>query len=314
MAHCSSMLVTALPSTLSEAQAENASLRLELSSLTEQQSEVEALQRNQSELAGTFEQWALEINEPEGARSASCSSRTSRMAARARLGDGCDVASRMGALAIADAPALPRHGSGCDRSHGGDTTATPPPLLSALPFSLPPAEDSWHSAVCETVRLRLMLHAAYPPERRNELAVRRQQLFDASSLLATCGFFRRFEGRGLALVLTDGAGAILHVNDAWECLCGYSLAEVRGHTCHFLQGPKTDADAIASVNARVACGEGSHARVLNYKKDGAVFENSVEVVPIFDGDDMCSSKGCRMRPSHFIARLVEIESDVCPPP
>ena len=220
------MLFTALPSTLSEAQAENASLRLELSSLTEQQSEVEALQRNQSELAGTFEQWALEINEPEGARSASCSSRTSRMAARARLGDGCDVASRMGALAIADAPALPHHGSGCDRSHGGDTTATPPPLLPALPFSLPPAEDSWHSAVCETARLRLMLHAAYPPERRSELAVRRQQLFDASSLLATCGFFRRVEGRGLALVLTDGAGAILHVNDAWECLCGYSLAEV----------------------------------------------------------------------------------------
>ena len=96
----------------------------------------------------------------------------------------------------------------------------PLPLLSF-------AEEDLHPLLCEIARLRLMLHHMYPLDRRNSLTARRQELFDASSLDATCRFLGYVEGRGLALVLTDGAGAILHVNRAWERLCGYSLNEVR---------------------------------------------------------------------------------------
>ena len=57
----------------------------------------------------------------------------------------------------------------------------------------------------------------------------------------------------------------------------HAFPQVRGHTSHFLQGPKTDPEVVAIVNSRVTRGEGSRSRVVNYRKDGTAFENSVEV-------------------------------------
>jgi len=296
------MLLSALPTSLLEAKAEAAGLRLELFNLSQQQSDVEALQRNQTELADAFERWSLELDKPEVARLAPCSSRPPNTTVHMRLDnyDKCDIVSRMGAITLAV--------GGSDRSHGGGAPVTLPLPLPLLSF----AEEDLHPLLCEIARLRLMLHHMYPLDRRNSLTARRQELFDASSLDATCHFLKSVEGRGLALVLTDGAGTILHANRAWEVLCGYKLIEVRGHTSHFLQGPKTDPEVVAIVNSRFTRGEGSRSRVVNYRKDGTAFENSVEVVPIFDGGDGCFSEGCRSRPSHFIARLAEIktESDI----
>jgi len=210
------MLLSALPTSLLEAKAEAAGLRLELFNLSQQQSDVEALQRNQTELADAFERWSLELDKPEVARLAPCSSRPPNTTVHMRLDnyDKCDIVSRMGAITLAV--------GGSDRSHGGGAPVTLPLPLPLLSF----AEEDLHPLLCEIARLRLMLHHMYPLDRRNSLTARRQELFDASSLDATCHFLKSVEGRGLALVLTDGAGTILHANRAWEVLCGYKLIEV----------------------------------------------------------------------------------------
>ena len=210
------MLISALPTSLLEAKAEAAGLRLELFNLSQQQSDVEALQRNQTELADAFERWSLELDKPEVARLAPCSSRPPNTPVHTRLDnyDKCDIVSRMGAITLAV--------GGSGRSHGGGAPVTLPLPLPLLSF----AEEDLHPLLCEIARLRLMLHHIYPLDRRNSMTARRQELFDASSLDATCHFLGSVEGRGLALVLTDGAGTILHANRAWEVLCGYKLIEV----------------------------------------------------------------------------------------
>lgn len=210
-------MFSALPTTLFEAQVEIADLRLELTNLSQQQSEVEALQRNQTELADAFERWSQEFDQPEGGRLASRSHTSTAPWSVDHCADSDDVASRMGALTLATG-SCPGY-----RSLGGDPSAT---VIRPLLLPTQSAGDL-HSMLCEIAQLRLTLIHSFSPDWRNSLVARRQQLFEASSLDATCRFLGYVEGRGLALVLTDGAGAILHVNRAWERLCGYSLNEVR---------------------------------------------------------------------------------------
>ncbi|MHB1087912.1 MAG: PAS domain-containing protein [Acidimicrobiales bacterium] len=75
---------------------------------------------------------------------------------------------------------------------------------------------------------------------------------------------------------------IIFVNTSFERLTGYSLAEVVGRNCRFLQGPDTDLEAVQRMRealaARVAC----DIDLINYKKSGESFWNHLTLFPFFN--------------------------------
>lgn len=88
-----------------------------------------------------------------------------------------------------------------------------------------------------------------------------------------------------AVVVTDAIGRIAWVNDAWETMTGWRLGEVGGRTPgSVLQGPGTDAAAIAAMRAATHAGQPFTGEVLNYRRDGTPFWSAASITPI-RGDD-----------------------------
>ena len=82
------------------------------------------------------------------------------------------------------------------------------------------------------------------------------------------------------IVLTDASGGILHVSESWVALTGYTLSEVEGYTCGFLQGPDTDRERVARCMADVRALRLGQMQVINYKKDGTAFNTAVIIHPL----------------------------------
>ncbi|MCX7592577.1 MAG: PAS domain S-box protein [Fischerella sp.] len=81
---------------------------------------------------------------------------------------------------------------------------------------------------------------------------------------------------------------IIYANPAFECITGYSLEEVIGRNCRFLQGADTNQAQIKEL--RTAIREARNCTVIlrNYRKDGSLFWNELSVSPVFDTDGNCT--------------------------
>uniref|UniRef100_A0A1Y1K066 PAS domain-containing protein n=2 Tax=Photinus pyralis TaxID=7054 RepID=A0A1Y1K066_PHOPY len=85
---------------------------------------------------------------------------------------------------------------------------------------------------------------------------------------------------------------IVYVSDAFCALTGYTQAEVIGKNCRFLQQPhpsswdgsqskpKHDKQAASKMRHALQTGQEIQLRVVNYRKDGRQFINSVSIVPV----------------------------------
>lgn len=89
----------------------------------------------------------------------------------------------------------------------------------------------------------------------------------------------------LAMVVTDPRRAdnpIVLANDSFLELTGYARDEVIGRNCRFLQGPATDAAAVAAIRDAVAAARDVEVELLNYRKDGSHFWNELAISAIRD--------------------------------
>lgn len=75
---------------------------------------------------------------------------------------------------------------------------------------------------------------------------------------------------------------IVHASQAFLDMCGYPAEEVVGRNCRFLQGADTDREAVARLRAGIVSGTPTTELLLNYRKDGTPFWNSVHVAPVRD--------------------------------
>lgn len=90
---------------------------------------------------------------------------------------------------------------------------------------------------------------------------------------------------------------IVYVNPAFEKMTGYSLEEVKGRNCRFLQGEDPNQQGVKQIRRALKAREEGYALLRNYRKNGALFWNELRVAPVADG---------RGRVTHFIGVLNDV--------
>jgi len=75
---------------------------------------------------------------------------------------------------------------------------------------------------------------------------------------------------------------LIYVNQGFERMTGYPVADVLGRNCRFLQGPETDAAAAAEIRSALAERRECLVEILNYRKDGTTFWNRLSITPLRD--------------------------------
>ena len=90
---------------------------------------------------------------------------------------------------------------------------------------------------------------------------------------------------------------IVYVNDAFVRRTGYTRAEVMGRSPRFLQGSKTQWDALKRIRTALKKRELVREELINYTKSGEEFWLEIEIVPVADANGWVT---------HFVA----IERDI----
>jgi PAS domain S-box-containing protein len=77
---------------------------------------------------------------------------------------------------------------------------------------------------------------------------------------------------------------IVYASSGFLSLSGYSLDQVLGRNCRFLQGPLTDPRSVDRIRAGIERGDDTTVVLLNYRADGTTFWNQFFVAALRDGD------------------------------
>lgn len=88
-------------------------------------------------------------------------------------------------------------------------------------------------------------------------------------------------------LITDPAlpdNPIVYASQGFLKLTGYSLHEVLGRNCRFLQGPETDPRTVGRIRHAVDRGEDITEVILNYRRDGTPFWNQLFCAGLSDAD------------------------------
>lgn len=92
----------------------------------------------------------------------------------------------------------------------------------------------------------------------------------------------------ITYLLDESGPVIVWANDVFYQLSGYESAEVIGKSPLFLQGPLTDKATLKRLRTALEKSKYCKVELLNYKKDGSIFWNELEVTPIKNELGVCS--------------------------
>jgi PAS domain S-box-containing protein len=85
------------------------------------------------------------------------------------------------------------------------------------------------------------------------------------------------------VVITDATRAgnpIVHVNNGFTRITGYSAPEVLGRNCNFLQGNEKEQPGIAVLRDAIASRESATVVLRNFRKNGSLYWNQIEISPV----------------------------------
>lgn len=73
---------------------------------------------------------------------------------------------------------------------------------------------------------------------------------------------------------------LIYVNPGFEKITGYAAEEAIGKSCRFLQGEERDQPGLGMLRQALRAGEPCKVRLRNYKKDGTLFHNELQISPV----------------------------------
>ena len=77
---------------------------------------------------------------------------------------------------------------------------------------------------------------------------------------------------------------LMYVNPAFEAMTGYSLEDVEGKNCRFLQGDERNQPGVTLIREAIAQERETTAVIRNFRKDGSFFWNELALSPIRNRD------------------------------
>lgn len=77
---------------------------------------------------------------------------------------------------------------------------------------------------------------------------------------------------------------LIYINPAFEATTGYALEEVYGRNCRFLQGDDRDQESVYALRRALREGKSCTVILRNYRKDGTMFYNELNLSPIHDNN------------------------------
>ncbi|MDR5898563.1 EAL domain-containing protein [Halomonas vilamensis] len=140
---------------------------------------------------------------------------------------------------------------------------------------------------------RIITHAA----RLTRLALERHQSEAQLHI-----FERSLEASSNGVLITDANQAdmpIVYANAAFTQMTGYTLEEVKGRNCRFLQGPDTHPEQREQMRGALSEARDINLTLRNYGKNGQSFWNQVFISPVRANDGQVT---------HFIGILNDISA------
>jgi len=77
---------------------------------------------------------------------------------------------------------------------------------------------------------------------------------------------------------------IVYANKRFQEITGYTPKDILGRNCRFLQGSDRDQEGLKRLREAIAARQPIEVTLRNYKKDGGLFQNKLNITPLFDGD------------------------------
>ncbi|MET0534180.1 MAG: diguanylate cyclase [Steroidobacter sp.] len=96
-----------------------------------------------------------------------------------------------------------------------------------------------------------------------------------------------FEAAPEGVTICDARAAdwpVLYVNTAMEKLTGYEASFIRGRNLRFLQGDDHEQEGLAKIRIALKDGVSVQTTLRNYRRDGTMFWNEVNIQPLRDGN------------------------------
>ncbi len=81
---------------------------------------------------------------------------------------------------------------------------------------------------------------------------------------------------------TQTGNPIIYANSGFLRITGYTLDQVLGRNCSFLQGPETNQQTIETIRQALRTKTSCTVELLNYAVDGRPFWNKLSITPIKD--------------------------------
>jgi len=96
--------------------------------------------------------------------------------------------------------------------------------------------------------------------------------------------FRAVEQSPVSVLISDAQGQIEYVNPAFTAMTGYHRDEVLGQSPRMLRSDQTPPEVFAEMWKTIGAGGEWRGELVNQRKDGSVYWESMTVAPVRDGD------------------------------
>jgi PAS domain S-box-containing protein len=100
-------------------------------------------------------------------------------------------------------------------------------------------------------------------------------------------FGRAIDSAAQGITIADAEQAdtpLIYANEGFEQITGYSVQNVLGRNCRFLQGENTEQARVEELREAIEAERPVAVDLLNYRQDGTPFWNRLEIVPVEDDE------------------------------
>lgn len=173
----------------------------------------------------------------------------------------------------------------------------------------------------ENEKLRTSIRTHLGSEKADTLLNKKDSGNDVDGLLASSqgiankvlddpdfSFIKALQTAQQNFVVTDPSlpdNPIVYASQGFLNLTGYSLDQILGRNCRFLQGPETDPKAVERIRNAIEQGNDMSVCLLNYRVDGTTFWNQFFIAALRDANgDVTNFVGVQCKVSDQYAATV----------